>query len=283
VTLAVLTAAKTTALLTRAAVKARLGIGDAVTTHDETLDALIAAVSAAAVRVVVGAGPATGARALVAQRYRSAQPGPDRDILLLPRRPLDPATVAVELDGTALVLDTDYSIASAAQGSLYRSAWWPSKYRAPGMDGDANVVATFWAGYVPPAASYEWSATTARAVGDWLRPTNLATTALRFRVSAAAGSKLTGATEPDWTTYDAGDEITDGDLTLVAHELPEAPADLLQGAYFALQTWFRSGPILEGLAAERRGAHSLEYHNQADALANALPMPTLALWEPLSW
>jgi len=282
VSLAVLTAAKSTALLSRAAVKTRLGIGTGVSTHDETLDALIAAVSAAAVRVVIGAGPATPARALVAQRYRAAQPGSDRDTLLLPRRPIDPASVAVELDGTALVLDTDFSIASAAQGTLYRSAWWPSKYRAPGMDGADNVVATFWAGYLPPTVTYDWSATTARAVGDWLRPTNLATTALRFRVSAVSGSSQTGASEPDWTTLDAGDEVTDGDLTLVAHDLPDAPADLLQGAHFAVETWFRAAPILAGIARDRMGPHEIEYHRQAEQFASALPRPTLSLWEGLA-
>jgi hypothetical protein len=277
--LSVLTAAKSTALLTRAAVKARLGISDPVTKHDETLDDLIAAASAAAVRVIVGAGPADAAKQLVATQYRALLPGSGRNRLVLPRRPVDPITLAVEIDETAQVLDEDYSVDSAAQGILFRAALWPRTAAYPGMEGEADIQADFWAGYVPPAVAAAWSNRTV-AVGDWVLPTNLATSPLRFRCTVAGAM---GSTEPTWSTYDAGDTVTAGAATLIAHQLPDAPADLLRGAYFAVETWFRSAPILAGVAADRIGPHEITYQKQADHFADALPRPTLALWEPLAW
>lgn len=271
-----LTAAKSTALLTSAQVKARSGFAAADTT---TLDALIAAASAAAVSFILGSGQGGAERALVAQQYRVTQQGPNRDQLLLPRRPIDPSTVAVSIDGTDLVLDDDYSIESAAGGSLYRSTLWPSKNALPTMAGEPNVQTTFWAGWVPPAVSYAY-ATGARAAGDWILPTNPATSPLRFRVKTGG---TFASTEPDWSAKAAGDEFTVDDVVLVAHALPDAPANLTEGAMFAVMAWYRGqrSAVLAGVAADQMGPHRIEMQRAADFFASELPGPTKAFWEGL--
>lgn len=274
----VLTAAKSTALLTRAAVKARLGIADATTTWDTTLDALIAGVSAAAVRLIVGIGPAVAARAIVAQQYRVLQPGSERKKLLLPLRPIDPSTVTVTLDGTALVVADDYAIDSAAEGILYRSSGWP--FCDTGDAGPNSIQVDLWAGYVPPAVAAAWTNRSV-AVGDWVLPSNPAASPLRFRCTAAGAM---GATEPTWSSYAAGASVTAGAATLVAHALPDAPPDLLEGAHFAVQTWFRSqdSPILRGIAADQMGPHTITYAKPADFFVEGLPLPTRSLWGALA-
>lgn len=259
----ILTPAGSRALLTLVAVKERLGISGS--SKDIQLQELIDAVSAASEEFF--------GCPLVYQQYRVRMPGSGRDRLILPTKRLDRDVVTVEVDDEEL---DDFSVDDALHGYLYRELGWPRHCARPGMDGKLAYVVDAWAGCVPPTKLKTWSAALAVAVGDWIAPTNAATTPLYFRVAVGG---TTGGTEPTWPTVPGA--FDEGLIDYVGAQIDRVPADILRGAMFAVTTWFKgeASPAHTGVRRQRMGPHETEYFAPGDMSLEALPRPTVSLWE----
>lgn len=246
----VLTASPAERLVSLAALKAELGITDSAS------DAKLLRVSNAVARAFAG----ELGRPLPRQRYEESLPGSGRRRLLLSRRPVDPDSVAVVLNDTALDVALDeFSIEDAREGLLFSGTGWPACFAAPGEDAEPNVVVTYSAGWVLPEFLSEWAASSssiASSTSKWVRPTSPTLSPLLFEVTVAGN---TGGTEPTWPTT-AGTEVTDGAATLVGRDVAELPADLYEVALITAQQWFEGAlDVRAGVQSESAEGFAIAY------------------------
>jgi hypothetical protein len=227
VTPTVLERAKTRNLIALATVRDRLLDGD--TSEDTLLADLIAEASGAMADYVYGPGASLGR-----QLYQASLAGTGRHRLTLPRVPLDPESLTVTIDGTALVSGTDYEIEDAAAGILWRAERWPLHYRSAGEEPRATIVCEWRAGFVLPDMVRTWATGLTLAAGDWLRPTSAPLSPLLAEVTVA-GASGAGA-EPTWPT-DPGETVAVGTATATARRAEEVPKGIQALAY--IEVWHR--------------------------------------------
>lgn len=231
--LRVLTAASTSALITLAAVKDRLGITDS--SQDAALTQLIAEASSAIVAFL--------GYDLARQRYEERRPGNGSALLQLARFPIDRASVSLEIDDVA---QTDFSVDDEMLGHLFRPCGWTGPCSAEDRN---NVVIAYKAGYVLPGQITTWTAGATVALGSWLRPTSPALSPLLFEVTTAG---ILHSAEPTWpTTVDA--TVVNGTATLTARDAIELPAVIQQCAWLTVydfQQRVSRAPGLSSLSAD---------------------------------
>lgn len=225
-----LTAASTSALITLAAVKLRLGITDS--SQDTLLNQIIAAASKSIVSFL--------GRDLVRQRYQESAPGHCRAVLQLSRFPVDADSVTAEVDATAV---TNFSIDDAEIGHLFRACGWPSSSSA---DSRNNVVVAYKAGYLVPDQVIDHpTAATALTLGAWVRPANPSLSPYLFEVTTA-GTSATSA--PTWPIV-AGGTVLSGTAVLTARDALELPSDLVDCAWLVVASMYASVDRLPGTSS----------------------------------
>ncbi|RKZ11306.1 hypothetical protein DRQ32_06245, partial [bacterium] len=227
--LELLTKADTTDLIELAEVKARLGI--TASTYDTVLGYIIDDVSSA-VDIYLG-------RALARQQYQESLRGRSRERIFLSAIPVDEDTVSVVESGTTLTAGTDFTFEDHQAGGIYNAGGWND-------DADEDVVTTYYGGYLMPGVVGTWTASTAYALGAWVKPTSPSLSP-RLMICTTAGT--TDSTEPTWPA--AGSTVTDNAAVWTAHYAWELPADLKRLAYAAVKHQFESRDHVGGLVESR--------------------------------
>lgn len=254
--LEVLTPAQSRELLSLATLRSRLGITDS---SEDTQLAVWLRVASDAIEHDIGFD-------LPLQTYQAALAGRGRRTLALPRAPVDPLSVIARVRGEIV---TDYVVSSIARGELYRlGGTWPCG-SAPYWDADGvpTLEVDWRGGYVLEGWISDWAATTETDVGEWVRSTDPTATALRMEATAAVGTRLTGANEPDWSALDAGDTVVDGEVTWTARQVEELPEIL--GICAQLAVLHLREERSSGLSGWREGERSESY--SAETSAEILP------------
>ena len=197
---------------------------------------------------------------LALQSYTEVLGGGGRVRLYLSRRPIDPDSVTVTIRGTA---KTDFQVEDKGEGLLQRLAgFWPLDERASwDVDGVAELSIAYKGGYVLPGWTADWAIATAKVVGDWVRPTLLSDSALRFECTTAGTTHAT--TEPTWSSLAAGGTVADGTATWTARDSSELPEVIRAAAAITVRR-FRSGDAGAGLLSQRAGDMA-ETYSQASA------------------
>lgn len=245
--LKVLTASTTQALIALTTVKDRLGI--TVSTYDDRLTALIAEASSA-ISEFIG-------RTLARQQYLETVSGNGRQRITLSRIPLDRDSVTLTIDGTA---DTDFAVEDPVEGILWRDGEWPmgvGAYRFAERP-EENIAVTYKAGWVLPDQIAALANTTYTA-GEWVRPAVPVGDLLMECTTAGASGT---ATEPTWPT-DAGDTVAVGAATFTARHAHELPSVIQSAAWLTvsdLWTLMSRGP---GLKAVESDGQREEYFSDA--------------------
>ncbi len=183
--------------------------------------------------------------------------------LYLPRFPVDPTSITVAIRGEVV---TDWTCADPSEGRLFRSAGWPTgdEYDAAGVP--LISVSMGRAGFVVPDQSKgAWGASTAYAVGDWLRPLDPSVSPLLFLCTVAGTSSA--STEPTWPSTPGEEVAGNGALRWKGYEVEELPDVLRAAAYLTVREWDEDRP--EGLMSFRSGAFSEQYARVAES---AVPM-----------
>ena len=259
--LRVLTAATDTKLCALTDVKSRLGI--TAGTYDSLLTSLIVAASRAI-------GSYLGGRELARQRYEEKVSGLNRMRLMLSRWPVDPDSITVTVDGTAL---TDFLVERPQM--LFYEGIWPSTSEETGQEGEENITVTYKAGYVLPNWIATWAAATAKTAGVWVRPTTPTLTPLLFECTTAGTTHA--ATEPTWPV--AGATVTDNTAVWTGRDALELPDDLEEAALLLVSNWYQGGLDVGGnVTSERLGPMQVDYASGSDAFA--LPRAVQALLDP---
>lgn len=245
-------AATVTDLVTRADVKARLGITD--TDDDAVIDTAIDEASRA-IEQYIG-------RPLGLQTYREITSAAQsrQQTLRLSRWPLDPESLTVTQQGTALT--SDVTVVNSQHGEVWRSATWP-RVQAFDSAGVAGLQADYRAGYLLPGQVSAWAGDTAIAAGAWVRPSG--TSPFLFECTTPG---TTDSTEPTWATADdRGETITDGTVVWTAVELEELPEVFTLCAYLVTQHLYSDRPA--GLKFWKEGDSSESFND--GAMTDVLP------------
>ena len=259
----VLTAASDTKLCTLADVKSRLGI--TASTYDSTLTSLIIASSRAVVSYL-------GGRELARQRYEEKVSGLNRLRLLLSRWPVDPDSITVTVDGTAL---TDYLVERPQM--LFYEGVWPSTSETTGQEGEENITVTYKAGYVLPNWIATWAAATVKTAGVWVRPTTPTLSPLLFECTTAGTTHAT--TEPTWPA--AGSTVADNTAVWTGRDAVELPDDIEEAAILLTSNWYQGGlDVPSSIAAERMGPLEIEYFAGTAGRDSAFPRAVTFLLDP---
>lgn len=264
--LTVLSAAPVTALVETATVRTRLSVASS---EDALLAELIAEQSAMIVALL--------GRDLARQRYTETLPQTGKQRLCLSRYPIDPDSVTVTIDGTAIAA-TDYSVEDWRKGILFRESGWGSPSSYVGQDAEAVVSVTYKAGYLIPEAATrigvvaDWTTAIAYAAGAWVRPVDLAKASpLRFECTTAGTA---GATEPTWPST-AGSTVADGAGALVwtARQALELPTIVRGCAWLAVQDAYTRLTREAGLSGRSADGFSESYfatHTETELPPNVL-------------
>jgi len=242
-------------LVSLAAAKAYLGITDS--TSDTLLQSLIDAVSNL-FEVEIG-------RPLLRQQYEETLPGEDRKRLLLSRFPIDPDSVAVEINDVA---DTTFSVEESSTGTLYRATSWPSRYPALGEASQSNIAVTYRAGWVPPDALRTWSTGLTLASGAWLRPSSPASSPLLFEITTAGASG--SGSEPTWPTT-AGATVAVGTATATARDAVEVPKAIALMASFTVYMIWKAKDRQPGMTSLSADGFSASWSADAAWAGIAIP------------
>ena len=265
--LTVLTAAPVTALVEVATCRSRLGL---TSSSDALLTELVDEMTSAIVSRI--------GRDVVRQRYRETLPETGRQRLLLRRRAVDPDSVTVTINGTALT-STEFSVEDAAQGVLFREAGWGAESAYVGQDAEETIGVTYKAGRLVPESSTRagvvttWAAATAYVAGAWVRPASLAQASpLRFECTTAGTSHA--STEPTWpTSTTTSPTVTDGTVVWTARQAEELPKALRSCAWLAVQDAYTRLTRQAGLASRSGQGYSESYfapHTESELPPNVL-------------
>lgn len=216
--LKVLTASTTQALIALATVKDRLGI--TVSTYDTRLTALIAEASSA-ISEFIG-------RTLARQQYLETVSGNARQRITLSRVPVDRDSVTLTIDGTA---DTDFTVEDPIDGLLWKDGEWPmgvGSWRYAERP-EENIAVTYKAGWVLPD-QIGALANASYTAGQWVRPAVPVGDLLMECTTAGASGT---ATEPTWPTV-AGDTVTIGTAIFTARHALEIPSAIQSAAWLTV-------------------------------------------------
>ena len=211
-------------------------------------------------------------RPLALQTYVEDLGGRGGKVLHLDKRPVEPSSVAVTLEGTALA-----SSAFVVKGdrTLFRSSGWPDHNGEVCLrsDGTGEIRVQYSAGYVLPPWIDDWSAALSipANVSQWVRPrsTTGSDVSSRFLFYTAAGSaRATGSTEPNWSSVTAaGGTIVDGGVTWTARQVQELPETIHRCAYQVASKLFEDLP--DGIVSQKSDGFSEAF--SADATQRVVP------------
>lgn len=220
-------------------------------------------------------------RDVVRQRYQETFAETGRKRLVLGQRAVDPDSVTVTIEDTALAADT-FEVEDAEHGVLYRDSGWGSASSTSGHDAEHVIVVTYKAGRLLPATATRpgvvstWLAATTYALGAWVRPAAVSlTSALRFECTTAGASHAT--TEPTWPTT-AGGTVTDNTATWTARAIgggraPEMPKLVRDCVWLAVQNARTRETREAGLAGRAGDGVSESYfatHTETELPPNVL-------------
>jgi hypothetical protein len=185
------------------------------------------------------------------QRYEESVRGCGRQSFYLSRRPVDPGSLTVEIDGE---LGTDWLLHDPSMGLIFRESGWPRS-----SDGNLNVVVTYHAGFLMPGQVGDWSEETNVAVGEWVRQS--APSVLRFECTTAG---TTGGAAPAWPTT-AGGTVADGSAVWTAREAEELPPACEDYAYATVLMLDSARDRPAGLASSQiEGASEAYFASQTE-------------------
>lgn len=171
------------------------------------------------------------------QRYVETASGTGRLRLILSARPVDGDSVTLTVDDIAIAAD-DFTVEDAAQGVLYKASGWAPASCRPGEAAEANIAATYKAGWVLPAQIVDYADALALAAGTWLRPAGSQTNPYLLEVTTAGTTS--GATEPTWDLT-PGDTTAAGTAVLTTRDARELPPDIYEVALITAKQWANGG------------------------------------------
>lgn len=259
----VLSASTTQALIALTTVKDRLGITGS--TYDSRLTALIAEASSAIAEFI--------GRPLGRQQYLETVSGNARQRITLSRIPVDRDSVTLTVDGTA---DTDFTVEDPIEGILWKEGEWPMGVGAwrYAERPEENIAVTYKAGWILPD-QIGTLADEVYTAGEWVRP---AVPVGDLLMECTTGGDTNTATEPTWPTT-AGETEVIGAATFTARHALELPSAIQSAAWLTvsdLWTLMTRGP---GLKAIESDGQREEYFSDA-ARSGGLSSGVLAMLSP---
>lgn len=154
------------------------------------------------------------------QQYEETGWGENQSRLYLSRLPVEPGTLSV-LIGDTESPSTEWVLEDPDSGLLYRQGLWTYS-----SSGGLNLSFTYYAGFLLPDQVTGWTASTVKAVGDWVRP--LSSSSLYRYECTTAGT--TGATIPTFPTA-LGATVTDGTCVWTTRQAQELPPFVSQWCF----------------------------------------------------
>lgn len=234
-----------------AAVKTELGITDSAS--DAKLTRLIDAATAAF------AGAYGLQREFWRRTVEESVVGRGGELLFVENWPVESVTSITEAGTT--VTASEYSIEGWRRDRIYRDNGWArdsqggfAYFTSTGNE-EFDTVATYVGGWVMPEKLSDWTASTAYAVGDFVRSSSTSDLFL-FECTAAGTSD---SSEPTWPTTEDG-TVVDNGATWTARYATEFPQDLREAAYITVTDWFAGGlEIPSGIVSERFESMGVTY------------------------
>lgn len=182
------------------------------------------------------------------QQYEETGWGGNQSRLYLSRLPVEPGTLSVLINDTASP-STEWVLEDPNFGLLYRQGLWTHASSTA-----LNLKFTYYAGFLLPDQVSGWAASTAKVVGDWVRPSS-SSSLYRYECTTAG---TTGLTIPSFPTT-LGATVTDGTCVWTTRQAQELPPFVSQWCFAEVLRLKQGTETSPGVASWTAGEISESY------------------------